>query len=240
MKTYESKKDGIIVSFIKEEDGRVFLKRDDAQFDVSSSTFKRWYKETNAKETVTEKSPVAVLEKPDVEENIAVISPAPKEKKEVIETPKQLKKAVETKVTKAQKATRNEEAEQANTTLVTSLLQYGQKKGCDIIAHNVDTVLRLGTRNIVKTVIGKTTATMFFNFQSIPVQYFDKNKLECVPAEWKWALEVKVKVSEANQKVILDLIDFGVNFVMDRALAKEKMIQDKAEKKATKKAKSSK
>ena len=241
---YESKKDGVIVSFIKEEDGRVFLKRGNSEFDVSSSTFKRWYKDTDKQVAVAE-SAVATLERPNVKV-VEGIKMDPQEFKGTVskkpEAPKVLTTeeikpktaSVKKEAQKAEKAEKLEIASKANEALVTSLLQYGQKKGCDIIAHTVDTVLRLGSTNIVKCVIGKTTATMFFNFKSVPNDFFVKNKLECVPQEWKWALEIKVKVCEANQKVLLDLIDLGVNHIMVYQLEKENKAKAKADKKVAK------
>jgi len=231
MTNYESKKDGKLFTLVgaANPEGKVTLKGDEGTIIVSESTLKRWYKPTDkqiAVEETKKETKVATLERPNVKV-VEGIKMDPQEfKGEVSKKPtadKQLKKA--------EAATRKADCGVANEALVNRLLQYGQKKGCDIIAHDVDIVLRFNGRNILKAVVGKTTATMFFNFDSVPEDYFTKNNLECVPKDWKWALEIKVKVSEANQKTILDLIDFGVKYIETKTKEKE---AKKVEKKTTK------
>jgi len=256
---YESRKDGKVFTLIEEAnaEGKVTLQSNDDTITVTESTLKRWYKPTDKQMAVKEtKSAVATMEKPvkvvegiklDPQEFKGTVSD-----KTVVEktgdvitkistkteplvitkdmTPKATKKAI-----KASTLT-FETACKANEALVTSLLQYGQKQGCEIIAHQVDTVLRLNGKNIMMAFVRKAKATMCFNYLSIPADIYGEiaDKVTVTPDEWKKTLNVWVPVTEDNQKILLDCIDSGVKYITDKAIAKENVLKAKAEKAAKK------
>lgn len=242
-----NKKDNSQVQFTETDKGVNIVSATGEEKTVSASTFKRWYTVSEATTKATEKnvkaSTVAVLEKPEVKENIAVILPAPKAKKELIATPKQLKKAVETKVTESQmtkktydkieakqaKATRDAEAITSNEANLTALKNFAKDCKCDISENNTNIAIKCRNRNIAVIKTAKTTADIYLNYASIPAEVFNKNKLECVPEEWKFTLQVRVKLTAANVSMTKELIKYGVDYINGKYEAKEKAAQAKVE-----------
>jgi hypothetical protein len=221
---YESKKDGKIFTLVGEvnAEGRITLGGEDGVFTVTESTLKRWYKPTDKQTAVKEtkkETAVATLERPvkvvegiklDPQEFKGEVSKKPEPK-----TDKETKKRGKTEAFKT--------ACDANSAMVTGLLQYGQKQGCEIIAHQVDTVLRYKGKNIMMAFVRKATATMCFNYLSIPADIYGEiaDKVTVTPDDWKKTLDVWVKVTEDNQKIILDLIHCGIKYIDSKYTVKE-------------------
>jgi len=246
---YESKKDGTIFTLVGEAnaEGKVTLESNGSTITVTESTLKRWYKPVNGTFEKITPAAVAVMERPikvvegiklDPQEFKGEVSKKPEAPK--VLTTDEIKPKTSTAKKATKKAERAEKAEicnKANEALVTSLLQYGQKKGCEIIAHKVDTVLRFNGKNIMMAFIRKTTATMCFNYLSIPADVFGEieEKVTVTPDDWKKTLDVWVKVNEDNQKILLDLIDCGVEYLQNKEIEKNAREEYKKAQKATKK-----
>jgi len=168
---------------------------------------------------------ISVIEVPPTEQAVKVVEGIKLD-------PQEFKGVVSEKVSSKQGKTEWEvkrdevsKAIQEHSEAIKQVCKLAEEHKCTIQNTKMSMPMKLMGKNVCRIIPRQLNSFVYFKYEAIPAEILQKhieNKgLELIPDEWRWALNVRLSVCKKNIKLINELLDYSVAYLVDKCSKKK-------------------